>query len=351
MEKKERIIDLKIDHLRQGMKIADDVENRFGGVLIPSGTIIMKEQIRKLIENDIEEVKIYLQSGDDIKENIEKTTNPKKVYKKDIEKSKSLYRNVKNRYDIEYDDVRDLTEDAETLSKKLKLSELISLVQKADLYTYSHLLNTGVLANKFADWLNLSDKKKRRLTVAGILHDIGKSQIPDKILNKPEDLSKEEFAKIKDHVAHGYNILKKQDLFAQEIVFGVLTHHERYDGSGYPLGMKGKDIPLFGRVLAIIDAFDAITSERFYQSAVSPFKAVRIIKEESFTDFDYELKNIFIRNITDFLKKEKVKLSNGEIARVVYIDNIYPDQPLVEKDDGVIDLKNSPDLEIVELLE
>ena len=140
------------------------------------------------------------------------------------------------------------------------------------------------------------------------LHDIGKIAIPDQILKKPSLLTKEEYAEIKKHAIIGYNIIKRIEAesgesellsYAQTI---ALTHHERWDGTGYPFGIKGADIPIEGRIMAIADVYDALTSERTYKEAISHEEAVKIIQEGRNTHFDPVLTDLFVE-INEGFKK------------------------------------------------
>ena len=110
------------------------------------------------------------------------------------------------------------------------------------------------------------------------------------------------------------------------------------DGSGYPDALKGQDIPLFGRILAIVDTFDAITAERNYQKKSSPFKAIKVFVQEDLTHFDHKLKTIFNENIPNLFLQERVLLSNGQEGRVFFINPRHPEMPVVKVEDKHIDL-------------
>jgi HD-GYP domain-containing protein (c-di-GMP phosphodiesterase class II) len=133
--------------------------------------------------------------------------------------------------------------------------------------------------------LGLSPLELRSLALAAQMHDVGKITVPDRILTKPERLTADEFEAIKEHVARGYEIAQKVPAL-QSAIQGIRHHHEKVDGSGYPDGLKGSDIPLQARIVAVADAFDAMTSGRAYQPAVSREAAVAELRRCAGSHFD-----------------------------------------------------------------
>ena len=150
---------------------------------------------------------------------------------------------------------------------------LLRLKEK-DSYTYSHAVNTAILAAGFGRHLGLSKSGLRTLALGAMLIDVGKSRLPSELLMKREALSEEELSLVRQHVTFSLEILESSTRFDKRIVEMVHAHHEHYDGSGYPRGWKGPKIPISGRVVAIVDAFDSMTSDRPYRGAVSPHKAI-----------------------------------------------------------------------------
>ena len=144
--------------------------------------------------------------------------------------------------------------------------------------------------------LNLNDDDLRELTLAGMLHDIGKISIPDKILGKPGKLNDEEYEIIKSHTRSGYQILRAADEFSDLGVY-ALTHHEKYDGTGYPNGIKGEEIPLFSRIIAVADAYEAMTADRPYRQAMPKEVAIKELEYHSGTQFDPLLVDVFLNQV------------------------------------------------------
>ena len=339
-----------IKELKSGMKIGRDIEYDFGGVLISKGTILDDIKINQLKKLNISSVAVYDEEQSQIKKNLKRIESINQDYRKNKDEMKSMFKKVRNNNEIEYKELKDLTYKVTTLGNDKDMIDLLTRIREADEYTYSHLLNVGMLAYMFSKWLNLEEEESIKLTQAGLLHDMGKAHIPDEILNKPGDLTPEEYEEMKKHSSYGYYMTRKNENIPEEVSQGILTHHERFNGDGYPLKIKGKKIPFFGRILAIVDTFDAITADRIYQPSSSPFKAIKLFHEETFGAFDYELVKIFVDKIPNYFVNEKVKLTDGRIAEVVFINPRHPHKPIINVKGDYIDLYNNSNLEIENLI-
>jgi putative nucleotidyltransferase with HDIG domain len=171
---------------------------------------------------------------------------------------------------------------------------LAATVDAKDRYTYGHSKKVSEYAVALAQALALSKDRIDTIRAAALLHDIGKIGIPDAILNKEGTLTAEEWEPVKAHPKLGTEILRHViDLV--NCLPAILHHHERYDGTGYPSGLKGSDIPLEARILAVADAYDAITSLRPYHGQLSPRQALAELKRNAGTQFDPELVDIFCK--------------------------------------------------------
>ena len=175
--------------------------------------------------------------------------------------------------------------------------------------TGQHVKRVAEYSKLLAIKIGLDEKDVNRLFMSSPMHDIGKVGIPDSILNKNGKLDSAEWEVMKTHAQIGYEILrtsKREILQAAAIV--SYTHHERWDGSGYPLGLKGEDIHIFGRITAIADVFDALTSERVYKKAWSLEEVLKLFNEEKGKHFDPNLIDVFMNNLDEILEiKEKFK--------------------------------------------
>ena len=196
---------------------------------------------------------------------------------------------------------------AENQMYRHKLAEGISIRNnaiKAILKTLTHKYNSerihsekvSKLCKKMGEVLSLNEDDIKELELAGMYHDIGKISIPDAILNKPGRLTKEEFEIIKTHPEISYQILRAADEYS-DLAIHALYHHERWDGKGYPIGKKGEEIPLFSRIICIVDAFEAMTSVRVYKNKMSVDSAVEELIRCAGTQFDERLTKVFIEKV------------------------------------------------------
>jgi putative nucleotidyltransferase with HDIG domain len=325
----------------------EEVRSEFGGVLIPPGTRLNRKLIDQLKETEIKEIQIKTAAVIEAEKNQKVIAREK--YEKSLDDFSEAYKKAYYMKKVDFRTVRNLTEEAMEISQHLDLEDILKMTRDIDIYTYSHSLHVGILANKFGKWLNLKENKICNLTTAALLHDIGKSRIKKEIITSPDSLTPEEYKEVKRHSEYGYELLKKSSRFSKTIMAGVLTHHERYHGGGYPLGLKKEEIPLFGRIIAICDTFDALTTDRPYQKAVSPFTALKIM-ETDFDSFDHRLKMLFIEKIPYSLIGNKVILSNGQLARVVFINPGHPEAPIVKTEAEYLDLSSQSELSIKKLL-
>lgn len=214
-----------------------------------------------------------------------------------------------------YDDVsksvRELFENPESLgnikSARENVTKMVSTILEDDFtvssflsilaydyYTHTHSLNVSVYAICLGKHLGLSEKDLEELGTSALLHDIGKSKVDSKIINKDGKLTQKEFELVQEHPALGWNILVKLGIKNKNILSGVRNHHEKIDGSGYPDSLKGDNISLFAKVIAICDVFDALTTKRSYKDPVKTFNTLLLMKQDMKNHLDGKLINQFI---------------------------------------------------------
>lgn len=186
------------------------------------------------------------------------------------------------------------------------VKSLVYAIEAKDVYTRGHSERVNRYCAMMAERMGMEEHEKDVLHWASILHDVGKIGIPEAILNKPGRLTKEEYDVIKSHPKKGYEILQPIEQLSSSLD-GILHHHERYDGNGYPSGLKGEEIPLTGRIIAVADTFDAITSTRAYRSEKTSEEAMAIVEEVSGSQLDSGLVELFKEAINEdsLLKRER----------------------------------------------
>lgn len=193
----------------------------------------------------------------------------------------------------------------------------ICRLRSKDHYTFEHSVNVGILGAAMGRALELKSSQLQELALGGLLHDIGKSRTPLRILNKPGRLDTNEFAIVKRHVDHGERIAASIPSLPSAALAAITEHHERLDGSGYPRGLKGENISLFGRIIAICDVYDAMTADRCYRDGDEPTRVMQRMLQWCGTHFDTALVHKFIRCVGIYPIGTLVGLASGRLGMVM----------------------------------
>ena len=178
------------------------------------------------------------------------------------------------------------------------VNNLLDKIRDSHSDTMGHMVRTQRLALRLGKKLGLSDDKLSELSDLALIHDIGKVKIPSEILNKPSKLSNEEWEIMKTHSKEGFDILNCTDGL-RGLAYDTLCHHERLDGSGYPLSLKGDDIPLLSKIIAVVDSYDAMTSDRCYRKAMKKSEALNELVRCCGSQFDSDIVHEFIEILND----------------------------------------------------
>lgn len=202
-------------------------------------------------------------------------------------------------------------------------------LRDADNYTYTHSVNVSVLAMMFAKYMSYPHSVQHAVGMAGIFHDLGKALVPIELINAPRQLTDEEFAILRKHPRLGYEQVKKTPGFTQDILLGIYDHHERFNGSGYPRGISGDTISLTGRILAMADVYDALSSRRPYKEAMLPHRVLGIMYQMRNEDFYPGFMEHFIRMLGIYPVGSVVQLETGDIGVVTSANQGKPTKPKV----------------------
>lgn len=205
----------------------------------------------------------------------------------------------------------------------------LTRLKSKDNYTYSHSVNTSVWAVAFGRHLGLPKNDLQSLAIGALLFDTGKIKLPSKLINNTSRYSQYEFKLIKQHVEHSVEIVRSIDGINDDVINMVKTHHERHNGGGYPNGLSGNMIPIFGKIAGIVDCYDAITSERPFVSAISPHDAVKKLYEWRDVDFQSELVELFIQVVGIYPAGTIVELSDGRVGVIVAHHRVWRLRPQV----------------------
>ncbi|MDR2939885.1 MAG: HD-GYP domain-containing protein [Clostridiales bacterium] len=356
---------INIREVSPSMALAKSIEGEGGQIIIPKDTLITLADIRELERLGVTELFIKTADINDIspddeninysKEKIEVVSRPEfqrvnDAYIESTNELKSVLNDIGKGQKIDMNALYSLASNVmDKIKSKSEIFTYIGFLETFDEGTYAHSNNVALLCNVFGRWLGMSNSELEYLTVAGILHDIGKTQVNQTILNKPSKLTDEEFKEIKKHTILGYRILENQNI-PNEIKLSALMHHEKIDGSGYPTGAKENQINQFAKIVAICDIYDAMTANRVYRKKILPFEVIKTFERNSYGQLDTKYLLVFIQNIAYNYIGSWVKLSNGMEGEIVFINKSNLSRPMVKLESGdVLDLSSNYDINITNL--
>lgn len=350
---------VKVNDLKNGMIIASNVEQN-GNILLSKDITINDTIIDKLKRLYFwQSIEVYA-NEDTSKIDMEKK---KEIQSNEIEMEfNQLSANLENLFNeiininlkIEASNIKEIREFAKKIQNEIKSTSIV--IKNIVLYgsgrdtIYRHGINVAALSALLGQWIGLEQKQLNLLIYSAILHDFGKMKIDKKILNKMKPLTRNELNIIKTHPNIAYQFIKDIPFLDKSVSYGVLMHHERLDGSGYPLGLKESNIHQFAKIIAIADVFDAINSNRGYKTKKPPFEAMQIVKAESLGKIDYEYSKIFLEHISNYYMGEEVLLNTNEVCKIIQININNLEKPLVLKDGEFIDLNKEKGLFIKEII-
>jgi len=205
----------------------------------------------------------------------------------------------------------------------------LTRLKQSDSYTYNHSICTSVWAVAFGRQLGMPRKDLQSLALGALLFDIGKTKLPEKLINNPKHYNVYEFKLIKKHVDYSVELLKNTEGVNKDILDMAYTHHERYNGSGYPQGLKGDQISIFGKIAGIVDCYDAIITERIFASPISPHDAVKKLYDWRNVDFQAELVEQFIQVVGIYPVGTIIELSDGTVGVIVNQHQVWRLRPQI----------------------
>ena len=282
-----------------GMMVSEDVYSKAGQLIVRKDSLLTRQMISHLKYYFITEVNIYeTELAEEIREALE-AQNGVQATQLDRILNSQEYATFRKEYREEVNMLRDSMNDIILRNAPINGQELVDstmqVFNKSEGYfsffgmmhsmkqiddsTFAHSVNVAMIARLIGIWSNFDKESLDLLTLAGLLHDIGKCQIPDEILMKPQKLSKQEYEFVKMHVQFGYDLIKNQDL-DRRVKQAVLLHHERCDGSGYPFGHDIHKLEDYECIISIADVYDAMTADRCYRTGLCPFDVIAFFEEE-----------------------------------------------------------------------
>lgn len=352
---------MMISWVKPGMVAAEDVLTTDGKLIIAKDTVFDEDILERLMQYSV--FAVYIKEEEEeivkqVKEELQKKSELEEGYLEKLKHSQKFVDFQKDYMhsvsDLE-NSLKSLAEGSGELQKEellgsvnevldktdnsLNLLDMLHCMRDYDDVTFVHSLNVGVLSNLIGRETikRITDEELNVLTLAGMLHDVGKLMVPEDVLQKKGRLTVQEQVVVQTHALHGYNILKELDIDSR-IAEAALCHHERCDGSGYPNGKGFNEIPQFAKIVAIADVYDAMTSNRIYREGISPFEVVSMFEEEGFFTFDIEYLLPFLNKVVTSYLHNRVHLSNDEIGKIVMINQGKLAKPVVQVGDTFRDL-------------
>jgi len=347
-------------------------------VLVEGGTVLDRDMIKLLREKDVASVYVdedsilaAVQKEKDIKREREAASEDTALPERDAKldsKYEEDYRYVYGEMEKLFQEaaitgkinmdilqpvmasgrLRDLYKEGATA-----VSMIYTMNQDGD-YNIHHCVHLAILSGLMAKWMGLVGMDRQNLVLAGLFLDIGKQFIEKDLLEKKGRLTEEEFDILKNHVVDSFKLLEGSELSGRtDLMNGVIQHHERNDGSGYPSGLEADQISTFGKVLAVLDSYDAMASSRSYAEKRSPFEVFKILYADVLDGkLDSEYAVLFMRKLNAALNGCWLRLSDGTAGRIVYIDESrVTAMPVVQlTDGGFIDLNTVKDITVVEIM-
>ncbi|MGI6039576.1 MAG: HD domain-containing phosphohydrolase [Eubacteriales bacterium] len=353
------MIYLPIELLKPGMVVARAVESysdSFSLPLLNKGQILTDSIIRRLVSRNIHGCFIDTDFTKDIEPGC---IIAPALKKKTISGVKKVFDEVLVEKKVSKESMRLVLEISEELVLQILENEelLIDFIdlQNYDNYTYRHSLSVAVFSIAIGHKLQYSTSLLMQLATSALLHDLGKTDVPIEIINKPGRLTEEEYEIIKQHPQMAVNRLKEGGHVSDLVLNSILNHHERYNGTGYPKGLSEIDIPVYGRILAVADVYDALTSFRPYRRPWYPDAAIDYIRNYKGIYFDPAIVDVFTNIVVPYPVGTMVELSNGCPAIVIRnnVDKMRPVLRMFNVDDDTpfreVDLMNDAEFENIRI--
>lgn len=327
-----------------GRVLCRDLFNAKGVLVLPMSYPLKEEDIRKLNDHGIE-----LEEHD-----LNPLASEKKALlalEESVSTIQNIFRDIRQTGQIPILDIRNEVMPAIVQStEQVQVFPLLVSMQAKDDYTYRHNIAVGAISSMLGKWIGLPENEIAVLTVGAILHDVGKMRVPEDILNKTDKLTDEEFEIMKKHTIFGYEMIKSNVGISHRSALIALQHHEREDGSGYPLQIKSSQIDYLSKIVAISDVFHALTSNRVYRNASPFYEILRQMYTGSLGNFDNGILLTFTRRLMNALVGSEVELTDGRTGKVLLINPSDPTRPLIQSAGDFIDLSKEIHLHMEQIL-
>ncbi|MDR3589512.1 MAG: HD domain-containing protein [Negativicutes bacterium] len=337
----------KVEHLVPGMTVARDVYGESGSVLVGEHTVLSSHTIAKLIKWEIESVTVLSEAP------ANPILDPKlqqfvTSYNKSVSVVQQAFENIRATQQVPLETFSatagEITANVRTVGNVV--DQLYDLPVFGDC-TFQHSVNVGVIAALIATWLDYPQDIVNAVSLAGLLHDVGKAQLPVELLNRPDKLSKADYDHYKQHALFGFSMVRDLSDLSESIKIAVTQHHERTDGSGYPYRLTTDRIHPYAKIIAIADLYDeALTVNRDPVVISSPYSGLERLDDIKHC-LDPKMCLPFMTRMLNYLSGNIVALSDGRQGRVAYLNPDHPSRSIIQLTSGeVLDLSEDSSLRI-----
>lgn len=354
-------MEVHVSQLVPGCILTEDVIGKTNYPMIYKNTVLNKEHILILEKFLVEKVAVSRMLADGKQFIVQNTTNQStnkqqtkenkeqdlpfyKIYEQAVTACKKHYTQWKNGMPLDILEIREFLIPLMNTSMDagIKVYQLHQYATKED-YIYHHSISLAILSSFLARKMGFEKGESIQIGFAGFLSNIGMVKIDQNLITEDRPLTDEEQKSMRTHPIHSYYSLQPVQMITDAVKLAVLQHHERLDGSGYPLGLKGNKIHRYAKIIAVCDIYHAMTSGRFYQKGQSPFKVMNELKENKLTTLDPLVVEAFIQSFIKLAIGEKVKLSNAQVGKITFIDQRGIEFPLVllEEKGNILSLAES----------
>lgn len=333
-----------------GYRLKSDIFNRIGLIVLTEKTVLNHEHLELLDNHGITLEPAQLERpAPSIPDSRSEEANRQneKLITGAAEEMKHIFQTVLHEQSIPIDEInRNLMPSIDRAAANVNLHHLLSGLQAKDDYTYRHNIGVAVLSTMIGKWLRLSPHELSQLTTAALLHDVGKLNVADDILNKPGKYTEAEYDRMKKHTIYGYEIIRSMSDLSPRIALAALQHHERDDGGGYPYGIRGMEMDYFSKIVAVADVFHAMTSQRVYKEASPFYEVITHMQQDSYGKLDPGVCSVFVRRMMEMSVGSEVELTDGRRGKVVLIHAHDPANPLVQIGQQYIDLSQNRQIHV-----
>lgn len=362
---------VSVTEVKAGSKIIKDVITPLGGVLFGKGKIILPRDIEILQAFLIAQVEIEGAQGEDKAPEGSKPAAKQPAVKAGALINESVLAKSNSPIHDEYEKmlvlikksyraaaaaaipIFELRSQLELLISHLKDYHVLKFAPRVLFdqdYNYHNAVLSALTSYKIAQWCGYPQKDWMQAAFAGLLHDIGNVKVDEALLQKPEPLKGTEMEEVRRHTTYGYQLLRNVTAINEGVRLAALQHHEKIDGSGYPLKLDGTQIHFYAKIVAVADIFHAMTLGKAYRKAQSPYLVLEQIQKESFGKLDPVIVQTFIQKTTDLYNGTRIRLNDGRHGEIIFTDRNNPTRPMIQVEGRIVNLASERDLHIQEII-